>query len=78
MRSSRVRISSRISIPARWKCWSAATSSPVEGRRPGHIVQFERQGYFCVDSRDSTPEKLVFNRTVSLKDSWAKIEGKTQ
>jgi glutaminyl-tRNA synthetase len=36
--------------------------------------QFERQGYFCVDSVDSTPEQLVFNRTVSLKDTWAKIE----
>lgn len=36
--------------------------------------QFERTGYFCVD-RDSTPEKPVFNRTVSLKDSWAKQSG---
>jgi glutaminyl-tRNA synthetase len=35
--------------------------------------QFERIGYFCVD-KDSTPEKLIFNRTVTLKDSWAKIE----
>ncbi len=33
--------------------------------------QFERMGYFCID-KDSTPEKLVFNRTVSLKDTWAK------
>ena len=33
--------------------------------------QFERQGYFCID-QDSTPEKLIFNRTVTLKDSWAK------
>lgn len=37
--------------------------------------QFERTGYFCVDS-DSTAEKLVFNRTVSLKDSWAKAQKK--
>ncbi len=37
----------------------------------GVPVQFERKGYFVVD-RDSTPERLVFNRTVSLKDSWAK------
>lgn len=35
--------------------------------------QFERQGYFCVDS-DSTPENLVFNRTASLRDSWAKSQ----
>ncbi len=41
---------------------------------PGRQFQFERLGYFCVDNRDSTPEKLVFNRIVSLKDSWAKIE----
>ena len=33
--------------------------------------QFEREGYFCADSKDSTPEKLVFNRTVALRDSWA-------
>jgi glutaminyl-tRNA synthetase len=35
--------------------------------------QFERIGYFCVD-QDSTPGKPVFNRTVALKDTWAKIE----
>lgn len=40
---------------------------------PGSRYQFERQGYFCLDT-DSTSERLVFNRTVSLKDSWAKIE----
>jgi len=39
---------------------------------PGTCFQFERQGYFCVDVKDSTPGKLVFNRTVSLRDSWAK------
>ncbi len=38
----------------------------------GQAVQFERVGYFCPDT-DSTPENLVFNRTVTLKDSWAKI-----
>ncbi len=41
---------------------------------PGSRYQFERQGYFCVDSRDSTPGSPVFNRTVSLRDSWARIE----
>jgi glutaminyl-tRNA synthetase len=39
----------------------------------GSRYQFERLGYFCVD-KDSTAEKLVFNRTVGLRDSWAKIE----
>jgi glutaminyl-tRNA synthetase len=42
---------------------------------PGSRYQFERLGYFCVDP-DSTPGKLVFNRTVALKDTWAKIEKK--
>jgi len=45
----------------------------VVGAQPGTRYQFERVGYFCVD-RDSTPEKLVFNRTVTLRDTWAKIE----
>ena len=40
----------------------------------GSRYQFERQGYFCVDSVDSSAQNLVFNRTVSLRDSWAKIE----
>jgi glutaminyl-tRNA synthetase len=42
--------------------------------KAGDRFQFERQGYFCVDSRDSAPGKLVFNRTVALRDTWAKIE----
>jgi glutaminyl-tRNA synthetase len=41
--------------------------------RPGDIAQFERKGYFCTDL-DSTPEKPVFNRTISLRDDWAKIQ----
>jgi len=41
---------------------------------PGSIHQFERLGYFCVDLVDSTKEALVFNRTVTLRDTWAKIE----
>jgi glutaminyl-tRNA synthetase len=40
--------------------------------------QFERQGYFCVDRHDSNPGRLVFNRTVTLRDSWAKIEKANQ
>ena len=42
---------------------------------PGSIFQFERLGYFCVD-RDSTDAKKVFNRTVALRDSWAKTKSK--
>jgi glutaminyl-tRNA synthetase len=44
---------------------------------PGARVQFERLGYFCVDS-DSTPGSLVFNRTVSLRDTWAKVSQKSE
>jgi glutaminyl-tRNA synthetase len=40
----------------------------------GEAVQFERQGYFCLDE-DSKPERLVFNRTVGLRDTWAKVQG---
>ncbi len=39
----------------------------------GDKYQFERLGYFCVDSKDSSPEHLVFNRSVPLRDTWAKI-----
>jgi glutaminyl-tRNA synthetase len=45
----------------------------LAGTKSGERLQFERLGYFTVD-KDSSPEKLVFNRTVPLKDSWAKIE----
>ncbi|MCA0935629.1 glutamine--tRNA ligase [Vibrio alginolyticus] len=38
--------------------------------------QFERMGYFCADSKESTSDNLVFNRTVGLRDTWAKIEAK--
>ena len=45
----------------------------VVGAAPGTRYQFERQGYFCVDP-DSTGDKLVFNRTVALRDTWAKMQ----
>ena len=51
-------------------CW---VEPGLFGASPGSIFQFERQGYFCVDSVDSKLEHLVFNRTVSLRDSWTKI-----
>jgi glutaminyl-tRNA synthetase len=49
--------------------------SSLAGAAPGSRYQFEREGYFCVDP-DSTPETLVFNRTVTLRDTWAKVTGK--
>jgi len=52
---------------------SCRVESGLAGATPGSRYQFERQGYFCVDP-DSSAGKLVFNRTVSLRDTWAKIE----
>ena len=54
-------------------CW---VEPSLAGAAPGSRYQFERLGYFCVDPVDSTPQKLVFNRSVSLRDTWAKIEKK--
>lgn len=45
----------------------------AENAKPGAHFQFQRIGYFTPDSKDSTPESLVFNRTITLKDSWQKI-----
>ncbi len=56
------------------------TSSRVEpslkGKTPGSQFQFERLGYFCIDPVDSSDNVLVFNRTVTLRDTWAKISEK--
>ncbi|ARN57285.1 glutamine--tRNA ligase/YqeY domain fusion protein [Sedimentisphaera salicampi] len=49
----------------------------VKDAEPLDRYQFERIGYFCVD-KDSSPEKLIFNRTVTLKDTWAKMQKKKQ
>jgi glutaminyl-tRNA synthetase len=46
----------------------------LAGAKPGSRYQFERMGYFCVDLLDSSDTALVFNRTVTLRDTWAKIE----
>jgi len=53
-------------------CWLEPALAATE---PGEPVQFERLGYFCVDP-DSTPGSLVFNRTVALRDTWAKVQAK--
>ncbi len=49
---------------------NAKVEPSLAAAKPGDSFQFMRQGYFCVDNRDSTPEHLVFNRSVSLKDSF--------
>jgi glutaminyl-tRNA synthetase len=54
----------------------AKVEPSLENAAPGDFFQFERQGYFTVDP-DSAPGKLVFDRTVSLKDAWARIEART-
>ena len=51
---------------------AAKLEPSVAGAPAGSRYQFERLGYFCVDP-DSTPEKMVFNRTVTLRDTWAKV-----
>jgi glutaminyl-tRNA synthetase len=54
---------------------AAKVEPSVADAPPGRRYQFERLGYFCVDP-DSAPGRLVFNRTVTLKDTWARIESR--
>jgi glutaminyl-tRNA synthetase len=56
---------------------TARVEPGLSGAAPGSRFQFERQGYFCTDP-DSASGRLVFNRTVPLRDSWAKIEKATR
>ena len=64
--------------PDSCKIAAAKVEPSLRDAKPGDRFQFERIGYFCVDSKDSQPGKPVFNRTVQLKDSRAKIEKKTE
>jgi glutamyl/glutaminyl-tRNA synthetase len=61
-----------LEVIAQAKLEPSVANAPIQGR-----YQFERLGYFCVDP-DSRPGCLVFNRTVALKDAWAKIEKKSR
>ncbi len=64
--------------PASEKVVTGAFVEPcLAGAAVGETVQFERLGYFCPDS-DSTPEHPVFNRTLTLKDTWAKVQARGQ
>jgi glutaminyl-tRNA synthetase len=56
---------------------SAKLEPSLAGAAPGSGYQFERLGYFVVDSVDSRADRLVFNRTIGLRDTWAKIEQKS-
>ncbi len=61
-----------LEVIAQAKLEPSLANAPIEAR-----YQFERLGYFCVDP-DSKPGRLVFNRTVALKDTWAKVEKKNE
>ncbi len=67
-------ISSPISIPNSLEVLTGGRVEPaLAAAAPGEPVQFERQGYFCLDP-DSRADRLVFNRTVGLRDSWARAQ----
>ena len=62
--------------PESLKVVTASKAEPsVAGLPPGTQLQFERTGYFCVDP-DSAPDRLVVNRTVALRDTWARMEAR--
>ena len=54
----------------------ARVEMSLANAKPEDTFQFEREGYFCADRYEHKPDHLVFNRTVTLRDSWAKIEAK--
>jgi glutaminyl-tRNA synthetase len=56
---------------------TAVVEPALATAEPGERFQFERTGYFCADLRDHTEARPVFNRTVALRDSWAKISART-
>jgi len=58
--------------PASLEVLTCLVEPTLAAARPGDRFQFERLGYFCVDP-DSTPDRPVFNRTVTLKDTWARV-----
>ena len=75
---SGARISPPISIRIHWRCSSGARLEPaLADAKPELPVQFERQGYFCLDPA-SKPERLIFARTIGLRDTWAKDQAKDQ
>ena len=55
------------------KCQNAFLEPSLKDASPDNRYQFERQGYFCLDAKESVPDKPVFNRIVTLRDTWAKM-----
>ncbi len=64
--------------PSSLEILSCYVEPSLAGAAPGSRCQFERLGYFCVDYVDSSDKKLVFNRTVTLRDTWARIQKSQQ
>ncbi len=64
--------------PNSLKTLSSFVEPSLADAKPGSRYQFERLGYFCVDPVESSGKSLVFNRTVTLRDTWAKIQKKQQ
>ena len=65
-------------VPRAWASAAAGTLAALlgaAGLAVGERVQFERLGYFCVDP-DRSADRLVFNRTVTLRDTWAKVQSR--
>ena len=60
--------------PDSFQTTTALVEPELLSAEPGTTFQFERVGYFTVDSKDSQPRKPVFNRTVTLRDTWAKLK----
>ncbi|MEW6077105.1 MAG: glutamine--tRNA ligase/YqeY domain fusion protein [Thermodesulfobacteriota bacterium] len=60
------------SLEALYPCYLEPALAEAQA---GENFQFERMGYFCLDSKDTAPDRPVFNRTVTLRDTWAKIQG---
>ena len=57
---------------------SAFVEPGLKNAAPGSLYQFERNGYFCVEAKEASAKRLVFNRAVTLRDTWAKIEKKAE
>lgn len=56
---------------------TACLEASLNDAEAGQVFQFEREGYFCRDSASQSGDKLVYNRTITLRDTWAKIEQKS-
>lgn len=67
-------LSDRVNPSSLTLCTAARVEPSLASATAETKFQFEREGYFCVDRYDSTPQKLVFNRVVGLRDSWAKSQ----